>query len=55
MGDGRRAHVDAKLKEQVLAIAAGMLEISPEDLEILDGVVTPEGVPHEGCRSRRSR
>jgi carbon-monoxide dehydrogenase large subunit len=36
-----------KLKEQVLAIAAGMLEISPEDLEILDGVVTPKGVPHK--------
>ena len=36
-----------KLKEQVLAIAAGMLEISPEDLEILDGIVTPKGVPHK--------
>lgn len=34
-----------KLKEQVLGIAAGMLEIAPEDLEIVDGVVTPKGVP----------
>jgi aerobic carbon-monoxide dehydrogenase large subunit len=37
-----------KLKEHVLAIASGMLEISPEDLEILDGVVTPKGVPQRG-------
>jgi carbon-monoxide dehydrogenase large subunit len=37
-----------KLREHVLAIASGMLEISPEDLEILDGVVTPKGVPQRG-------
>ena len=36
-----------KLKEQVLAIASGMLEISPDDLEIVDGVVTPKGVPQK--------
>ena len=36
-----------KLKQHVLAIASGMLEISPEDLEILDGVVTPKGVPQK--------
>ena len=36
-----------KLKEHVLAIAAGMLEISPEDLEIVDGAVTPKGVPQK--------
>jgi carbon-monoxide dehydrogenase large subunit len=34
-----------KLKEQVLAIASGMMEISVEDLEIDGGVVTPKGVP----------
>jgi carbon-monoxide dehydrogenase large subunit len=36
-----------KLKQHVLAIASGMLEISPEDLEIVDGVVTPKGVPQK--------
>jgi carbon-monoxide dehydrogenase large subunit len=36
-----------KLKQHVLAIAAGMLEISPEDLEIIDGAVTPKGVPQK--------
>ena len=34
-----------KLREQVLAIAAGMLEAAPEDLEILDGVVKVKGTP----------
>lgn len=34
-----------KLKEKVLAIAGAQLEISPDDLEILDGAVTPKGVP----------
>jgi carbon-monoxide dehydrogenase large subunit len=36
-----------KLKQHVLAIASGLLEISPDDLEILDGVVTPKGVPQK--------
>jgi carbon-monoxide dehydrogenase large subunit len=34
-----------KVKEKVLAIASGMLEISPDDLEMADGMVTPRGVP----------
>jgi aerobic carbon-monoxide dehydrogenase large subunit len=34
-----------RLKEQVLAVASGMLEISPEDLEVVDGAVAPKGVP----------
>ena len=33
------------VKEKVLAIAADKLEISPDDLEITDGVITPKGVP----------
>jgi carbon-monoxide dehydrogenase large subunit len=36
-----------KLKQQVLSIAAGMLEISPDDLEIVEGMVTPKGVPEK--------
>ncbi len=34
-----------KVKEKVLAIAAAQLEIANEDLEILDGMITPKGVP----------
>jgi carbon-monoxide dehydrogenase large subunit len=34
-----------KVKEKVLAIASDMLEISPEDLEINDGVIEARGVP----------
>jgi aerobic carbon-monoxide dehydrogenase large subunit len=36
-----------KVKEKVLAVAAAQLEISPDDLEIIDGVVTPKGVPQK--------
>jgi carbon-monoxide dehydrogenase large subunit len=36
-----------KVKEKVLAIAGELLEISPEDLEITDGVITPRGAPHK--------
>lgn len=34
-----------KVKEKVLAIAGAQLEISPEDLEIASGMITPKGVP----------
>jgi carbon-monoxide dehydrogenase large subunit len=34
-----------RVKEKVLAIAADKLEISPDDLEIVDGQITPKGVP----------
>jgi carbon-monoxide dehydrogenase large subunit len=34
-----------KVKEKVLAIAGEMLEISPEDLEINDGVISAKGTP----------
>jgi carbon-monoxide dehydrogenase large subunit len=34
-----------KVKEKVLAIAAELLEISPEDLEINDGVISAKGMP----------
>jgi carbon-monoxide dehydrogenase large subunit len=36
-----------ELKEKVLSIAASMLEIDPEDLEINDGVISPRGVPQK--------
>ena len=34
-----------KVKEKVLAIAAELLEISPQDLEINDGVISARGTP----------
>ena len=34
-----------KVKEKVLAIAGAQLEVSPEDLEISEGMITPKGVP----------
>jgi carbon-monoxide dehydrogenase large subunit len=34
-----------KLKERVLGIAADLLEISADDLEVTDGVIVPKGVP----------
>lgn len=37
-----------RLKDNVLAIAALMLESSPDDLDIVDGVVRPKGVPDKG-------
>lgn len=36
-----------KVREKVLDIAGNMLEISPEDLEINDGVISPKGVPEK--------
>jgi carbon-monoxide dehydrogenase large subunit len=36
-----------KVKEKVLAIAAEMLEISPEDLQIDEGVIAAKGVPQK--------
>jgi CO/xanthine dehydrogenase Mo-binding subunit len=35
----------AEAREQLLAVAAEELEISPEDLELVDGSVQPRGVP----------
>jgi carbon-monoxide dehydrogenase large subunit len=34
-----------RLKENILAVAGDVLEISVDDLEILDGAITPKGVP----------
>jgi carbon-monoxide dehydrogenase large subunit len=36
-----------KIKADVLAVASAMLEVSPEDLDIVDGQVTPKGVPQK--------
>jgi aerobic carbon-monoxide dehydrogenase large subunit len=36
-----------RVKDQVLAIAAEILEISPADLEIVDGIISPRGTPQK--------
>ena len=42
---GAVLYTTRKVREKVLAIAGEMLEISPDDLEIVDGLVSPKGVP----------
>src|SRR5439155_3001780 len=42
---GAVLYTTRKIKEKVLAIASRLLEISPEDLELSDGIITPKGVP----------
>jgi carbon-monoxide dehydrogenase large subunit len=40
------------LKEQVLAVASAMLEIAPEDLEVVDGSVRARGAPTRAASLR---
>ncbi|MGF7239273.1 MAG: xanthine dehydrogenase family protein molybdopterin-binding subunit [Frankia sp.] len=47
-GSGAVIVTTRRLKEKVLAIAALMLESRPGDLEIVDGVVRPKGMPDKG-------
>src|SRR5262249_24977830 len=37
-----------QLKQQILAIASHQMEIGADDLDIVDGVVAPKGVPSKG-------
>lgn len=41
LATGAVMHATRSLKNKVLAVVAGMLEVAPEELEIEDGVVTP--------------
>jgi carbon-monoxide dehydrogenase large subunit len=45
MASGAAMHATRVVKEKVLELASSMLEISPSDLELVDGVVRPKGVP----------
>ena len=38
----------ADARDRLLAVAAAQLEIAPQDLEIVDGVLRPKGSPHAG-------
>jgi len=48
MASGSALHATRQVKEKVLDMAGGMLEISPGDLEITDAVVAPKGDPGRG-------
>ena len=48
MASGAALHATRLVKQKVLAMAANMLEISPNDLEIVDAVVAPKGDPERG-------
>jgi aerobic carbon-monoxide dehydrogenase large subunit len=48
MASGAALHATRLVKTKVLAMAADMLEISPNDLEIVDAVVLPKGDPERG-------
>jgi carbon-monoxide dehydrogenase large subunit len=48
LASGAVLHATRAVKEKVLSIVAGMLEISPDDLEISDAVVMPKGDPERG-------
>ena len=38
----------AEARDRLLAVAAAELEIAPQDLEVVDGIVRPRGSPHAG-------
>jgi aerobic carbon-monoxide dehydrogenase large subunit len=48
MANGSVLHSTRQVKQKVLAIAAEMLEVSPSDLLIENGVIRPTGVPSVG-------
>jgi carbon-monoxide dehydrogenase large subunit len=48
MASGSALHATRAVKTKVLAYAAGMLEISAEDLEIADARVSPKDAPDRG-------
>ena len=48
MASGAALYATRAVKRKVLDIAGHLLEIAPEDLEIVDGVVTPRDAPSRG-------
>jgi carbon-monoxide dehydrogenase large subunit len=45
MASGAALEATRRVKQKVLTLAGGLFEIAPEDLEIVDAMVTPKGVP----------
>jgi aerobic carbon-monoxide dehydrogenase large subunit len=45
MASGAALHATRAVKQKVLNLAGTMLEIAPDDLEIVDAMVTPKGAP----------
>jgi carbon-monoxide dehydrogenase large subunit len=48
MASGSSLSATRAVKQKVLALAGTMLEIAPDDLEIVDATVTPKGAPGRG-------
>ena len=48
MASGAALLATRSVKTKVLSFAGGMMEISPEDLDIVDGVVVPRDAPSRG-------
>ncbi|MBM3678565.1 MAG: xanthine dehydrogenase family protein molybdopterin-binding subunit [Actinobacteria bacterium] len=48
MGSGAALVASRALKGKILEIGSGLLEVAPDDLEIVDSVVRPKGVPDRG-------
>jgi len=48
MASGSALHATRAVKEKVLAYASNMLEISPDDLEIVEARVSPKDAPARG-------
>jgi carbon-monoxide dehydrogenase large subunit len=48
MASGSALHATREVKRKVLAYAANMLEISPDDLELVDAHIQPRGDPGSG-------
>ena len=48
MASGAALYATRAVKRKVLAFAAGMMEIAPEDLEIVDAIVAPKDAPSRG-------
>ncbi len=45
MGTGATLHATREVKRKVLSLAGTLMEIAPDDLEIVDAMVAPKGAP----------
>lgn len=48
MGSGAALVASRALKGKILEIGSGLMEVAPDDLEIVDSTVRPKGVPGKG-------
>ncbi|HUF91599.1 MAG TPA: xanthine dehydrogenase family protein molybdopterin-binding subunit, partial [Candidatus Limnocylindria bacterium] len=48
LGGASASHAAAEVRKKALAVAAGRLEVAPEDLTLEDGRIAVRGAPHRG-------